>query len=479
MAHCALEDAWHSSALLPGRLRELDLGHARIEAKGVVGGIIRWAAPRGALAAGHLRSLCSAAPAGAALRRARCSHTPQPFAGAETNLHTRAPPPTPHPCSSSSATLQSLNLGHTQPPDLACLAHATALTSLDLSSTPTTSPALASLAGCTRLSRLNLSGTKVDWMGAPLLLALPGLQDLSLAGAAAVDDEAVSWLQQLTGLTRLDLSDTGVKDLGWDAEAAAAGRARAASRPEPAVAVEAAGDAPGSSGSGGSGGDSEAVQLHGWGLLQRLIDLDLSGAPVTAAGCQALAALAGAGRLRRLQLGGAGVDGAALRAVARLGGLQKLRLVAAGVADGGLAALAALQEMRVLALERCLLITPPALAQLAAQLPQARQVSLDGAVLRLPRRGEGGRPGGAPSPAGAQAPPAAARAGRGGASGQAAAAAAAAQRSLLQRYDERLVYSREALVQLQGEMQAAGGGSRGAQGLVEALPRDLRLDTAW
>jgi hypothetical protein len=354
----------------------------------------------------------------------------------------------------------------------------------------------------------------VDSLGAPLLLALPALQDLSLAGAAAVDDEAISWLQQLTGLTRLNLSSTAVRDLGGAEAPAAAGRAQAQAQAPRAAAAGLQAQQPGAGAAaalglgleqppqegaampaaGGSSGlpahSPEAVSSSGWGLLRHLVDLDLSGSPVTAAGCRALAALAGPGRLLRLQLGGAGVDDTALKAVANLRSLQKLRLARVGAGDAGLGALAQLQQLRVLLLDGCLLLTPAAVAQLAAQLPQARQVALDGALLRLPRRCKtpGAAGGSAPGcAAGTLAPLQAAaqaqKAGRGAAGSAGARQQALA--ALLQHFDERLVYPRVELLRLQQALEAASRGSGSAAAVRElvstvtaALPCDLRLGPA-
>jgi hypothetical protein len=379
--------------------------------------------------------------------------------------------------------------------------------------------------------KLNLAGTAVAWQGVAQLLALPSLQDLSLAGASRVDDEALSWLQQLTGLTRLDLSGTAVTGV-----------------PPPEVAPEPAGPVAegagaqqegqlAAAGAGAAAADAlipgfqniwlpdpapaaaqpAAVQpTQGWALLALLVDLDLTGSRLAAAGCQALAALASTGTLRRLQLGGPGVDSSALKAVARLGSLQKLRLLQASATDAGLAQLSGLQELRVLVVERCLLITPGAVAELAAQLPAVRQVLVDGALLRLPRRGRasggGPRAGGAQDGPAAPAPASVALAVKSSSSGQAQqeqgaqrdtgrsskaakgrggggrrqqqealARARAEAQALLHAFDERYVYSREELWEARRELASASGEEvqRAVAAARQALPRELCLDLAW
>lgn len=389
------------------------------------------------------------------------------------------------------------------------------------------------------MRKLSLAGTSVAWQGVAQLLALPSLQDLSLAAASRVDDEAFSWLQQLTGLTRLDLSGTAVTGVppsevapepagpvaaGAGAQEAAqlAGAAAAAAAdalvpgfqniwlPDPAPAATQPAAAQPTA-------QPAAVQLtQGWALLAQLVDLDLTGSRLTAAGCQALAVLAGAGMLRRLQLGGPGVDNSALKAVARLGSLQKLRLLQAAATDAGLAQLSAVQELRVLLVEGCLLITPGAVAELAAQLPAARQVLVDGALLRLPRRGRasGGatHAGGAPDGPAGVTPGGMCQAGRsssgqaqqeqatrsdaGGSSRavrgrggggrrqqqEALARARAEAQALLHAFDERYVYSREELWEARRELLASAAGEevqRAVAAALQALPHELRLDLAW
>lgn len=46
MAHCTIEEAWHSSAQLPGQLKQLHLQHARLEARAAVAGVIRYVGER-------------------------------------------------------------------------------------------------------------------------------------------------------------------------------------------------------------------------------------------------------------------------------------------------------------------------------------------------------------------------------------------------------------------------------------------------
>ncbi|GLI64490.1 hypothetical protein VaNZ11_007690 [Volvox africanus] len=118
----------------------------------------------------------------------------------------------------SAATLEHLDLSQLGSPEswtapLAALAAAAdgiapRLTHLDLSRTAVEPADLACLQCAPALQRLSASGTKAGSpQGAAALVAggLAGLQDLDLS-SCSLTDITVSWLQQLTGLTALNLS---------------------------------------------------------------------------------------------------------------------------------------------------------------------------------------------------------------------------------------------------------------------------------
>ncbi|KAL0046320.1 hypothetical protein WJX82_009131 [Trebouxia sp. C0006] len=112
------------------------------------------------------------------------------------------------------AQLEHLNLGwctSITDEDMKGLQHLTTLSNLQLSRTKVSDKGLLYLQGLHQLKRLGLQGTAVTGTGMPVVGALSGLQALALA-QTSVDSQGLLHLTGLQQLTQLDLAYTNITD---------------------------------------------------------------------------------------------------------------------------------------------------------------------------------------------------------------------------------------------------------------------------
>jgi internalin A len=254
--------------------------------------------------------------------------------------------------------LRTVNLRGTDVTDtsVAYLAGLPGLTSLDISFTQITDVGLEHLASLSQIEQLNLGGNKISGVGLHVLKLLPKLKKLSFYGiqrrnagwcwAPVVTDLELDTIALVGGLEELNIG-LGVglgtprpKDLGpadGEAECRVAGGTRITD-----------------------------LGVRKLAQLEKLRQLDLSGAAITVNGVKTLASFP---ELRRLSLWNvAGVDDSAAPYLETLGALTSLDLSNTAIGDTTLARLAKLSNLRRLYVSETN-VTPEGLAAFRTQHP--------------------------------------------------------------------------------------------------------------
>jgi internalin A len=254
--------------------------------------------------------------------------------------------------------LRTVNLRGTDVTDtsVAYLAGLPGLTSLDISFTQITDVGLEHLASLSQIEQLNLGGNKISGVGLHVLKLLPKLKKLSFYGiqrrnagwcwAPVVTDLELDTIALVGGLEELNIG-LGVglgtprpKDLGpadGEAECRIAGGTRITD-----------------------------LGVRKLAQLEKLRQLDLSGAAITVNGVKTLASFP---ELRRLSLWNvAGVDDSAAPYLETLGALTSLDLSNTAIGDTTLARLAKLSNLRRLYVSETN-VTPEGLAAFRTQHP--------------------------------------------------------------------------------------------------------------
>jgi Leucine-rich repeat (LRR) protein len=256
--------------------------------------------------------------------------------------------------------LTTLNLRGTDVTDtsLAYVAELPNLKSLDISFTQITDVGLEHLASLPQLEELNLGGNKISGVGLHVLKLLPKLKKLSFYGiqrrnagwcwAPVVTDLELETISRLTALEELNI--------GY-------GVALGTPRPD---------------GLGPADGEAECriaggTRITDLGLaklatLEKLRQLDLSGAAVTPGGLKTLTSLR---NLQRLSLWNVkGIDDSAAPVLAGLGNLTSLDLSNTSVGDETLARLSRLTHLKRLYVSETH-VTPAGVASYRKQRPSS------------------------------------------------------------------------------------------------------------
>ncbi len=232
--------------------------------------------------------------------------------------------------------LTRLNLRGTDVTDtsLAYIGELSALKSLDISFTQISDVGLEHLASLAQLEELNLGGNKISGVSLHVLKLLPKLRKLSFYGIQR-RNAGWCWAPVVTDLELETLSLLGgLEDLN-----VGLGVGLGAPRPEDL------GPADGEAECRIAGGTRVTdLGLSKLAALKKLKALDLSGAPITASGIKALAALP---NLQRLSLWNVkGLDDAAAASLEALHSLTSLDLSNTAVGDDTLARLGKLPNLR-------------------------------------------------------------------------------------------------------------------------------------
>jgi Leucine-rich repeat (LRR) protein len=254
--------------------------------------------------------------------------------------------------------LTTLNLRGTDVTDtsLAYVAELPNLKSLDISFTQITDVGLEHLASLPQLEALNLGGNKISGVGLHVLELLPKLKKLSFYGiqrrnagwcwAPVVTDLEMETIARLTALEELNI--------GY-------GVALGTSRPDDL------GPADGEAECRIAGGTRITdLGLSRLATLEKLRQLDLSGAAITANGLKTLTSLR---NLQRLSLWNVkGIDDSAAPVLAGLGNLTSLDLSNTSVGDETLARLTKMTHLKRLYVSETN-VTPAGLAAFRKQRP--------------------------------------------------------------------------------------------------------------
>jgi internalin A len=254
--------------------------------------------------------------------------------------------------------LTTLNLRGTDVTDtsLAYVAELANLKSLDISFTQITDVGLEHLASLRQLEELNLGGNKISGVGLHVLKLLPKLKKLSFYGiqrrnagwcwAPVVTDLEMETIARLTALEELNI--------GF-------GVALGAARPGDL------GPADGEAECRIAGGTRVTdLGLSKLAALEKLRQLDLSGAAITANGLKTLTSLR---NLQRLSLWNVkGIDDSAAPILAALGNLTSLDLSNTSVGDETLARLTKMAHLKRLYMSETN-VTPAGLSAFRKQRP--------------------------------------------------------------------------------------------------------------
>ena len=247
--------------------------------------------------------------------------------------------------------LKTLNLRGTDVTDtsLAYVAELTNLRSLDISFTQITDVGLEHLASLPQVEELNLVGNKISGVGLHVLKLLPKLRKLGFYGIQR-RNAGWCWAPVLTDLEMETISLlAGLEDLNL-------GSGVALGTPRPGNLGPADGEAECRIAGGTRITDFGLAKL---GTLEKLRQLDLSGAAITPNGLKTLARLR---NLQRLSLWNVkGIDDSAAPQLAALVNMTTLDLSNTDVGDETLARLAKLSNLRHLYLSETR-VTPEGLA---------------------------------------------------------------------------------------------------------------------